>query len=145
MHACATHLAIISCHVCICQYLHEHGAKHPHTKRRGAIPREAEPFAEEDEVGGSLLGCGEREELANLKCGTTEHAHVLRKDVVFVFEQPFCLCYCGLQERFVRATRWERVGVSSCDCTWKQGGSRWVTIQAYSGVTLINVNLVESQ
>jgi len=122
-----THLAIVSCHVHICQHLHEHGAKRPRAECHGAIPGEAELFAEEDEVGGSLLGRSEREEVADLKRGTAEHACVLREDVVF--EQPFCLCYCSLQERFVRATRWERVGVSSCDCTWKQGGSRWVTIQ----------------
>lgn len=66
-------------------------------------------FAEEDKVGGGLLGRGEREELADLKRGDAERARVVREDVVF--EQPLCLCYCGLQERFVRATGWERVGV----------------------------------
>ena len=46
-------------------------------------------FAEEDKVGGGLLGRGEREELADLERGAAERARVLREDVVF--EQPFCL------------------------------------------------------
>jgi len=105
----ATHLAIVPCHVRICQHLREHGAHRPRAERRSAIPGEAEPFAEEHEVGGGLLGRGEREELADLKRGAAERARVLREDVVF--EQPFCLRYCGLQERIIGRARRERVGV----------------------------------
>ena len=120
VYAYMTHLAIVSCHICICQHLHKHGANRPCAKHHGAIPREAELFAEENKVGGSLLRHSKQEEVADLKHGAAEHACVLRKDVVF--EQPFCLCYCSLQERFVRAMWWERVGYRPVETGRKQVG-----------------------
>lgn len=54
-----TYLAIVPCHVRIRRHLREHGAQRRRAVRRGAIPGEAKPFAEEDKVGGGLLGRGE--------------------------------------------------------------------------------------
>jgi len=104
-----THLAIVPSHIRIGQHLREHGAHRQRAVRRSAIPGEAEALAQEDEVGGGLLGRGEREELADLERGAAERARVLREDVVF--EQPFCLRYCGLQERSIGRARGERVRV----------------------------------
>ena len=104
-----TYLAIVPRHIRICQHLREHGAVARRAVHRRAIAGEPESLAEEDEVGGSLFGRREREELADLKGGVAERARVIRKD--FVCEQPFDLCYCGLQEIFIGRARWEGVGV----------------------------------
>ena len=106
-----THLTIIPRNVRISHYLRKHRAQRRSAECAVATTGELELLTKGDEEVRGLLRRRERQGLGDLKGSNTERATAVRDDGVR--NQPFKLILSVFQERLVRDTRWEGVGILS--------------------------------